>query len=278
MKVKLFRVIVPVALSISLVSFPSVNFSSVVHADEKPTIDSVPELQAKVVSELKKDNPTTDDQVDSSIDKVYEENTVNIDTKEFQDKEILPDIDKPSEDLGTGQEVNLDDYVDENIDNGNFVEETINDNVSVIFTDGPAYFVNITEETPTLSNTNVLYARAATKNTKTITHTYTAKGYVLGQTLFKVGVKGYFSYNHSKVTPHFVDAWYRRGNLSIWQVSGWSHGTLINSANHGEVYGKGNFHYGAEYQGIGLTVEDVYVKVYIRGDKNGKTWSGQTIK
>lgn len=54
MKVKFFRVIVPVALSISLVSFPSVNLSSVVHADEKPTIDSVPELQAKVVSELKK--------------------------------------------------------------------------------------------------------------------------------------------------------------------------------------------------------------------------------
>lgn len=107
------------------------------------------------------------------------------------------------------------------------------------------------------------------KNTKTVTHRYTAKSWV-GLTLFKLGVKGYFSYNGSKVKPHLNDAWYTRGTLSIWQVSGWHKGTYTKGSNYAEVYGRGNFHYGFEVKGVGLVIQDKYFKVYLSSNAKEK--------
>lgn len=74
--------------------------------------------------------------------------------------------------------------------------------------------------------------------------------------------------------PLFVkllnDAWYTRGTASPWQVSNWEKGTFnYQPGQLAEVYGQGNFHWGAEYQGVGFIIQDYYIKVYSECDQFG---------
>ncbi|MCO7127911.1 hypothetical protein NIE88_19410 [Sporolactobacillus shoreicorticis] len=184
----------------------------------------------------------------------------------------------------SSQGIDLDKYILKNVKLGNFQSYKINDNVSIIFTDDLGYFIEVASEVPSLPVTNnasplfISLASSSYKNTKTYTYGITRYAYILHQPLYSVGVKGYFSYNKSKVNAHLVDGWYKRATASIWQVSDWHKGSRINSAKHGEVYSEGNFHFGIEYAGIGLILEEQHVKVYIRADKKGKHWHGYSMK
>lgn len=88
-----------------------------------------------------------------------------------------------------------------------------------------------------------------------------------GSRLFTIDARGYYGYN---VNPaicygYLDDAWYTRGTASPWQVSNWVSGSTNYNSNTGQkatVYAKGNFHWGAEYQGVGFIVQDYYIKVY----------------
>jgi hypothetical protein len=91
-----------------------------------------------------------------------------------------------------------------------------------------------------------------------------------GWKLFTVCTTGYFEYNYNSVQPYFYDSWYVHNMpFNLWQISNWKKGTHIISNNTAEVYGQGNFHYGFEYNGNGLTVQNYYVKAYLSCDQNG---------
>lgn len=92
----------------------------------------------------------------------------------------------------------------------------------------------------------------------------------LGWKLFTVCTQGYFEYNHKSVQPYFYDSWYVHNMpFNLWQISNWETGTHQISSSTAEIYAQGNFHYGFEYNGNGLTVQNYYVKVYLSCDQNG---------
>lgn len=92
----------------------------------------------------------------------------------------------------------------------------------------------------------------------------------LGWKLFTVCTQGYFEYDHKSVQPYFDDSWYVHNMpFNLWQISNWEKGTHQISSSNAEIYGQGNFHYGFEYNGSGLTVQNDYVKVYLLCDQNG---------
>jgi hypothetical protein len=92
----------------------------------------------------------------------------------------------------------------------------------------------------------------------------------LGWKLFTVYTKGYFGYDNKSVQPYYVDSWYVHNMpFNLWQISNWEEGTDIASNSTAEVYSQGNFHYGFEYKGNSLTVQNYYVKAYLSCDQNG---------
>jgi hypothetical protein len=91
-----------------------------------------------------------------------------------------------------------------------------------------------------------------------------------GWKLFTVCTEGYFEYDHKSVQPYHTDSWYvHKMPFNLWQISNWEKGVHIISNDTAEVYGQGNFHYGFEYNGNGLIVQNYYVKVYLLCDQNG---------
>lgn len=101
--------------------------------------------------------------------------------------------------------------------------------------------------------------------------TSTVSGYNrLGWKLFTVYTKGYFVYDHKSVQPYHRNSWYVRNMpFNLWQISNWEKGAHMISSSTAEVYGQGDFHYGFEYNGKGLTVQNYYVKIYLSCDQNG---------
>lgn len=94
--------------------------------------------------------------------------------------------------------------------------------------------------------------------------------YPFGSLLFTINAKGYYKYNGATVTAYYYDSWYTRGVAQIWQVSNWEEGGY-NYDTHtlSEIYGRGNFHWGIEYQGVGWVIEDYLCTVKSQCDKNG---------
>ncbi|HJH29864.1 MAG TPA: hypothetical protein C5S51_09275 [Methanosarcinaceae archaeon] len=91
-----------------------------------------------------------------------------------------------------------------------------------------------------------------------------------GIRLFTIYTKGYFGYDGTEVEAHHVDSWYTKGFLSVWQVSNFEEGGYNNGAGtYSEFYGRGNFHYGIEIDGIGIVLTDKYINLYVSGDKDG---------
>lgn len=105
--------------------------------------------------------------------------------------------------------------------------------------------------------------------TPTLTHSVSEYNF-LGWKLFTVYTKGYFVYDHKSVQPYHINSWYVHNMpFNLWQISNWEKGTHMISSNTAEVYGQGDFHYGFEYNGKGITVQNYYVKIYLSCDQNG---------
>ncbi|MNE36319.1 hypothetical protein D3C80_1301260 [compost metagenome] len=117
---------------------------------------------------------------------------------------------------------------------------------------------------------------AASQATPTETYTLDVKS-ILGNTVFSISVRGYFTYNGTAVNPHLVDAWYNKGTLSIWQVDNWEEGVTYEMSGKVRIYGKGNFHFGLEINGYGLTVQDKFYNVFQEGDKDGGVLWDRTV-
>ncbi len=154
----------------------------------------------------------------------------------------------------------------------------LNNGIQITFTDGDLFYITEVKEennaiaTP-LPNQGISYAPTlgiqSMSNTNTII-AYWSKYSWVNLLLFTVYTKGYFAYDGTQVEAHHIDSWYTRGTLSVWQVSNWEEGGYnYAGGTSAEFYGRGNFHYGIEYQGIGLVLEDKYVNLYVLGDKDG---------
>ncbi|MEC1404146.1 hypothetical protein [Bacillus subtilis] len=260
-----------------LSSFTFATGSKTASASEKNEINSIQEYQDLLLVTLKISNPQDEEQLENAVDQFNSKNefTEKALTKyyvETNSKTILPNVDN------TKKELDIDNYIQSNVDIGQFTTHKLNENISVTFTNTPAYFIESTteEETPPTSS-DVEIAAAKYKNTKTYTHSYTAKNF-LNMKLFTVKTKGYFQYNGTDVKPKLNDAWYTRGFLSIWQVSNWQKSTYKKGSNYAEVYGRGNFHFGLEINGYGLVVQDQYIKVYLTGNKKGTVYKKTSVK
>ncbi|TXK63849.1 hypothetical protein MKS87_11670 [Bacillus subtilis] len=260
-----------------LSSFTFATGSKTASASEKNEINSIQEYQDLLLATLKISNPQDEEQLENAVDQFNSKNVFNDKalTKyyvESNSKTILPNVDN------TKKELDIEKYIQSNIDIGQFTTHKLSENISVTFTNTPVYFIESTteEDTPQTSS-DVEIAAAKYKNTKTYTHSYTAKNF-LNMKLFTVKAKGYFQYNGSDVKPKLNDAWYTKGFLSIWQVSNWQKSTYKKGSNYAEVYGRGNFHFGLEINGYGLVVQDQYIKVYLTGNKKGTVYKKTSVK
>jgi len=106
--------------------------------------------------------------------------------------------------------------------------------------------------------------------TKSVSGTATKTYYSwIGLKMFTLSVTCTFNYNGSKAWyKSGFDYYYSRGSFSTWQVSNWR-GWKEASGTNFRAYCSGNFHYGFEYQGVGLVIQDIYCKNTISCNKSG---------
>lgn len=91
----------------------------------------------------------------------------------------------------------------------------------------------------------------------------------IGLHIFSVAVCSSFGYNGKKAYYNGnFDAYYERGFLSIWQVSNWSKWKESVGSSY-KINASGNFHYGFEVDGIGIVIQDLYIKQSVTCDKHG---------
>ncbi len=113
-----------------------------------------------------------------------------------------------------------------------------------------------------------------------------------GQVQYKWASNDFYAYNafgsllfHIHIESNFgydgVTAWYaggvagsyERGFLSIWQVSNWEVGTtVIDGGAYCRAYARGNFHWGFEYQGNGIVIQDAYEDVRVSVTRDGTVY------
>lgn len=239
-------------------------------------ISTIKEYQENLISELSLINPQTDSELDQVIDGLKErvaESLIPNYYNSTQSTTLLPNTNNSSDD-----ELDMNKYLDENLALGQFESHSINDNLTIITTNSPVFYIHQTtaEETPE-ENGDFKSTAAKYKNTKTFTSWYTAKN-ILNMDLFTVKTRGYFQYNGNNVKAKLNDAWYTKSFLSIWQVSNWGKGTYKKGKNYAEVYGRGNFHFGIEIKGYGLVVQDQYIKVFLTANKKGTVWKKHSVK
>lgn len=92
---------------------------------------------------------------------------------------------------------------------------------------------------------------------------------VIGLHAFTVAVGSGFSYDGYSASYYGnFNAYYKRGIPSVWQVSGWEKGHEAAGTNY-TAYASGNFHFGFEYDGMGLVIQDFYIKHKVTCDRYG---------
>lgn len=118
-------------------------------------------------------------------------------------------------------------------------------------------------------NENGIGIQATSTTSGTATHTFYNN---FGNRLMSISVTAKFNYNGSKATYHSnFDYWYDRAFLSIWQVSNWR-GWREESGTSYQARASGDFHMGLEVGGVGLVIDDVYIRVTLLCDKNGNLY------
>jgi hypothetical protein len=92
---------------------------------------------------------------------------------------------------------------------------------------------------------------------------------ISGNKAFSLAVESTFNYNGSTAWyKSGFNYYYTKGTLSVWQVSNWN-GWKEASGTSYKAYCAGNFHWGIEYAGSGLVIQDYYCKNTLICDKDG---------
>ncbi len=148
---------------------------------------------------------------------------------------------------------------------------TINDSTTLTVT--PTYVVVSVLDVRDNSNVTVNATKATSSKSGTCSETYYG---LVGNKLFTLTVECTFYYNGSSAWyKSGFDYYYTKGFLSIWQVSNWK-GWKEASGTSYKAYCSGNFHFGLEYEGNGLVIQDFYCKNTLTCSKDGKITTAAT--
>lgn len=149
----------------------------------------------------------------------------------------------------------------------------ISDHIKIAFKQDGSFSISELETSKSVVSTNSMRLYSNEKTTIDYTNKVTRYG-PIGNKLYAISVKGYFTGTIGNTpTGHLVNASYTRGILSVWQVSNWEKGSESDEGSErAYVYGRGNFHFGAEYDGNGLVIQDIYEDVYVACDSNFKIY------
>ncbi|MGE7612533.1 hypothetical protein [Paenibacillus sp. NPDC101420] len=255
-------------------------FSATVGATAVNTqyLEEIQSIQDNLIKNLEQADVDNTKEANQAINSFFQNNPVNesLITDYFvntNQKTVLPETEADSD-------MDLKSYLRTNIENGNFKEHIISDNVKITLTDSPFFIVEtVTDDEQVIDNallSSDMAKLAASQATPTKTYTLDVKS-ILGNTIFSISVQGYFTYNGTAVNPHLVDAWYNKGTLSIWQVDDWEEGVTYEMTGKVRIFGKGKFHFGLEIAGYGLTVQDKFYNVFQEGDKSGGVLWDKTV-
>lgn len=175
---------------------------------------------------------------------------------------------------------NGDNYDFSTLQNSSEVKAIDLGNENTVILDGAMIYVNGVEDveaTPeriakgAVDPDAVPYDMRSTSPIKSYYHAVYAL--VLGQELYRITQEAQFTYNGSSVSVNYSDGAYKRGTLSIWQVSDFEDSKESSITDGGVYYARvkssANFHYGLEINGIGLVVQDNYCWVDARCSKSG---------
>ncbi len=100
---------------------------------------------------------------------------------------------------------------------------------------------------------------------------------IAGTKAFSLAVECTFYHNGSKAWyKSGFDYYYTKGTLSVWQVSNWR-GWKEASGTSYKAYCSGNFHWGIEYEGNGLVIQDYYCKNTLTCSKSGTISTSATM-
>ncbi|PAE15340.1 hypothetical protein CHH91_14765 [Virgibacillus sp. 7505] len=107
--------------------------------------------------------------------------------------------------------------------------------------------------------------------TKTKTASATKSYYSwVGLKLFTVSVSSKFKYTGSSASyGGGLDYYYKRGTLSAWTVTDWG-GFHEKSGTSYYARAKGNFQFGFQAKGIGLVIQELYIRHTVTVSKPGK--------
>ena len=286
--------------AIGLIFPVSINLASAkTNVIVKVNNDNLTSKEEELVKELKSNNVRTAAEIENILQEIVKtDEKGKHEIKEvIQNTEALPAV---TEENVKDDTLNLDDYMQKNLDNGNFEGEEINDNVNIIFTNEDVFFVEILEaeksevieseeEEVTFANIPIFgdiveaiqpsKTSAATKYTGKVSKKYVAYSWV-GLPLWEVYTKGEFKYTGSKVTPYFYDGYVKkRAGGMIWQLDNYGEGTTTNAkGTSATVFTRFNAHYGLEYSGVGIVVQYKDVRNQISCNQKGKISKSTIIR
>ena len=101
---------------------------------------------------------------------------------------------------------------------------------------------------------------------------------IVGNKIFELGLSCNFYYNGSKASyKSGLDAYYKRGTLSAWQVNNWSKWHEQDGTSYW-AYCSGNFHWGLEIDGVGLVIDEYYIKLGLECDKDGTVHTLEVVR
>lgn len=225
-----------------------------VSVKENKIITSTQSFGENLAEELKSTSKENYDDIISEYAKLHVNpyNTLNNSKSiaTFSNAEIANDVQKDSVE----------------IDNNIIETHEIDDKTLLLLTEDYFIIDTIEEEKPAVST-------FATTKKKIGTSSRTFYGSLAGNRLFDLYVRMNFAYNGSKAwSAAAPESGYSRGTLSAWQVSNFktSHtrGTSVTTSYKAKA--TGNFHFGLEYDGNGLVIQEVVASVTVACSKTGE--------
>lgn len=274
---KLLNALTVSALGLSLFFTSGVNAASnPLPVEDYTTIEEVQELEIELVNTLRA--LPADASIDTEIDNFLITHPVKPMPKtEYPGPDPMPGVD-PKEYTNPNEPFDVPAYIDEEIEQGAFRAYTINNNTDLIFTDDYTFFVQNTVEgvEQTSPTPEGFVSVAAASKKKHASTSYTAKSWV-GLKLWSGYTSGWFNYNGSKVTAEHDSSYIKRASVSIWQVDNYRKGKTDISTKLAEVYCRANVSWGYKIGDVGITIQDKYVKLYVRSNEKGEITRHRTI-
>ncbi len=96
----------------------------------------------------------------------------------------------------------------------------------------------------------------------------------MGNLLYTIHVENNFGYDGIKAwDAGGFCAYHQNGCCSLWQIDNWETGTtVINNGEYCRAFARGNFHFGFEYEKIGIVIQDVFEDLRVSVTRNGDVY------